>query len=252
MKPIIAILTDFGTKDGFVGAMKGVILGINPQAIIVDITHHVEPFNVFHGALLLKSHFSYFPKGTTFLCVVDPGVGSERLPLVVKAGDYTFVGPYNGIFDLALRSIEEKPQAYKIERYTLSKISRTFHGRDVFAPAAAYISTGLMPFEFGDPVEYKFILEWEEPKRKGSYILGKVVYFDHFGNCITNIPCGNYSEVIFRDKVLRVVNHYLEAEKGTPALICGSFDLMELFIPMESAREKLKVKLGEEIIVKDG
>lgn len=250
MKPIIAILTDFGTKDGFVGAMKGVILGINPEACIVDITHEVEPFNVMHGALILRSHFSYFPKGTIFLCVVDPGVGSERLPLIVNAGGYTFVGPYNGLFDLALRSIGEKPKAYKIERYTLPKISQTFHGRDVFAPAAGYLSKGVMPKEFGRPVDYEFTLGWEEAKREEGFVLGKVIYFDRFGNCITNIPCGDYSEGFFRGMPLKIVNHYLQAQKGNPALICGSFDLFELFIPMESAKERLKVQLGEEIIVK--
>ncbi len=248
METLIAMLTDFGTKDGFVGAMKGVILGINPKARIVDISHHVEPFNVMHGALLLKAHFSYFPKGTIFLCVVDPGVGSERLPLIVVSGDYTFVGPYNGLFDLALRDIGDKPRAYKIEKYTLPRISSTFHGRDIFAPACAHLSKGVKPEDFGKPVDYQFMLPWEEPREEEGYIIGKVIYFDHFGNCITNIPCGTYERGILRGKSLRIASHFLEVD--TPALICGSFGLMELFIPMESAREKLGVDLGEEVRVK--
>ncbi|MFN3871013.1 MAG: S-adenosyl-l-methionine hydroxide adenosyltransferase family protein [Aquificaceae bacterium] len=250
MYSIIAILTDFGTKDGFVGAMKGVILGINPKVHIVDLSHHVEPFNVLHGALLLKAHFSYFPKGTIFLCVVDPGVGSERLPIVVSSGDYTFVGPYNGLFDLALRSIEDKPKAYKIERYTLLQVSQTFHGRDVFAPACAYLSKGIKPEDFGMPIDYRFTLPWENPREEKGYLVGKVIYFDHFGNCITNIPCGAYKEGIFRGKSLRIASHFLEVKDKRPALICGSFGFMELFIPMDNARDKLGVDLGEEVRIK--
>ncbi|MFN7065190.1 MAG: S-adenosyl-l-methionine hydroxide adenosyltransferase family protein [Aquificaceae bacterium] len=250
MNSVIAILTDFGARDGFVGAMKGVILGINPYVNTVDISHEVEPFNIMHGALILRSHFFYFPKGTIFLCVVDPGVGSERLPVIVKAGDYLFVGPYNGLFDLALRNIDKDPRAYKIEKYILPDISQTFHGRDIFAPAAAYLSRGVKPHKFGSPVEYRLTLPWEEARREGEYLVGKIVYFDRFGNCITNIPCSPCLEGVFRGKRLRIATHYLEVEKGEPALICGSFGLMELFIPMDNAKERLKVERGEEIRVK--
>ncbi|MEN3028712.1 MAG: SAM-dependent chlorinase/fluorinase [Aquificaceae bacterium] len=250
MKPLIAILTDFGNRDGFVGAMKGVILGINPEVNIVDISHEVEPFNVFHGAMLLKAHFSYFPEGTLFLCVVDPGVGSERLPLVVKAGGYTFVGPYNGLFDLALKSLGEKPRAYRIEKFTLPMVSQTFHGRDVFAPVIAHLSRGLRPEEVGAPIDYEFTLRWEEPIGEEGWMVGKVIYFDRYGNCITNLPCGNYKEGRFRGQKLEVVSHFLQGERGKPALICGSFGMMELFLPMERAKEKLDVSAGEEVRVK--
>ncbi|MCS7171216.1 MAG: SAM-dependent chlorinase/fluorinase [Aquificaceae bacterium] len=250
MKPIIAMLTDFGYRDGFVGAMKGVILGINPEAQIVDISHEVEPFEVFQGALLLKAHYSYFPKGTLFLCVVDPGVGSERLPLVVKAGDYTFVGPHNGIFDFAIQSMGEEPQAYKIESHTLSKVSQTFHGRDVFAPVCAYLSKGLKPQEVGRQIDYKFTIYWEEPKMEKGWLIGKIVYFDRYGNCITNLPCGNYVEGSFREQKLSIASHFLLGKRGMPSLICGSFGLMELFLPMDSAKKKLKIRLGEEVRVR--
>lgn len=247
---LVAILTDFGLEDGFVGAMKGVILSVNPQAQIVDISHQVEPFNVLHGALLLKAHFSYFPEGTIFLCVVDPGVGSQRLPLVVKAGKYTFVGPYNGLFDLALRELKVKPQAFRIEKFTLPRKNETFHGRDVFAPVAGWLSRGLAPEEVGSPVEYHFSLQWEEPQEVENTLIGKIVYFDRFGNGITNIPCGNYEEGYFREKRLRVVSYFLEAEKGVPAVLCGSFGLMEVFLPMDNFREKLGAKVGEKVILK--
>ncbi len=108
---VIALLTDFGTSDGFAGAMKGVILNINPGVQIVDISHDIEPFDILGGALLLKAHYSYFPKGTVFIAVVDPGVGSERKPLAIKCGDYFFVGPDNGIFDLVIKDLKRPPSA---------------------------------------------------------------------------------------------------------------------------------------------
>ncbi len=250
MKGPIAILTDFGLRDGFVGAMKGIILSINPEVQIVDITHEVEPFNILHGALLLKAHFPYFPRGTIFLCVVDPGVGSERLPVVVSCGGYTFVGPYNGLFDLALGDIDEAPTAYIIEKFTLRRINETFHGRDVFAPVAGWLSRGLEPKEVGSPLDYEFKLGWAEPEEIGDRVLGKVVYFDRFGNGITNIPCGRYVEGYFRGERLRVVSYFLEAERGKPAFLCGSFGLMELFLPMENLRDRLGVKIGERVVLK--
>ncbi len=244
------MLTDFGTKDGFVGAMKGVILTINHEAKIVDISHEVEPFNILHGALLLRAHFSFFPKGTIFLGVVDPGVGSQRLPIVVKTKEYIFVGPYNGLFDLAIREIDGPIEAYRIERYTLPRISQTFHGRDVFASVAGHLSMGIDPKDVGSAIEYKPILKWEDPEKEGDIIKGKVVYFDRFGNCITNIPCGHYKDGLFRGKKLRIYSYYLEAKEGELSLICGSFGFMELFIPMENAKERLGIRLGEEVCVR--
>lgn len=250
MKGFVAMLTDFGLRDGFVGAMKGVILSINPEVQVVDISHEVEPFNILHGALLLRAHFSYFPKGTIFLCVVDPGVGSERLPVVVSCGGYTFVGPYNGLFDLVLRNIEKAPRAYRIEKFTLPRINETFHGRDVFAPVAGWLSRGLEPQEVGSPIDYQFKLSWEDPEDRGDAVVGKIVYFDHFGNGITNVPCGRYAEGYFRGEKLRVVSYFLEAERCKPAFVCGSFGLMEVFLPMENLKERLGVRLGEGVILK--
>lgn len=250
MRGTVAMLTDFGLKDGFVGAMKGVILGINPEVHLVDISHQVEPFNILHGALLLKAHFSYFPEGTVFLCVVDPGVGSERLPLVVRAGRYTFVGPHNGLFDLALRDLGVLPEAFRIEKFTLPRLNETFHGRDVFAPVAGWLSRGLTPEEVGDAVGYRFTLPWDEPEDRGDEVLGRIVYFDSFGNGITNIPCGSYAEGYFRKRKLQVVSYFLEARRGSPACLCGSFGFMEIFLPMENFRKRLGVRTGERILLK--
>jgi len=155
---VVAILTDFGTADGFVSAMKGVILSINPGVTLVDISHEVQPFNILEGALILKAHYRYFPKGTIFIAVVDPGVGSERKPLALRCGDYLFVGPDNGIMDLVLSELEEPLEAVVIENreVMLPKVNNTFHGRDVFAPAAAHLSRGMKLSDLGSPVEYSF------------------------------------------------------------------------------------------------
>ncbi len=240
----VALLTDFGLKDGFVGALRGVILTVNPNARIVDITHQVEPFNILEGALILKAHYKYFPKGTVFLCVVDPGVGSKRLALAIKCGDYYFVGPQNGIFDLTLKEINSPILAYKIERFTLERINETFHGRDVFAPVAAHLSKGLDIQKVGTKVKYKFLLKWQDPLNKGTSIVGKVVYFDHFGNAITNVPCGKYKYAIYKGNKLKVCTHFMEAKKETLSTLCGSFGFMELFLRMGSAKD-MGVRIGD-------
>ena len=248
---VIAILTDFGQRDGFVGAVKGVILSVNPDVRIVDITHEVEPFNVLEGALILKAHYRYFPKGTVFLCVVDPGVGSERKPLALRCGGYFFVGPDNGIFDLALEDIGEEPEAFVIENenFMLPRVNNTFHGRDIFAPVTAHITKGVPLEEFGRRVSYEFRLSFPGAKTEGKKVVGKIVYFDRFGNAITNIPCGDYSHGVFRGERIKVVPYFQAGEKERLNLTCGSFGFMELFVPMDNARDRFKLRTGEEVIV---
>lgn len=247
----IALLTDFGTKDGFVGAMKGVILSINPGALVVDISHEVEPFNVLEGALLLKAHYRYFPRGTIFVGVVDPGVGSERRPVALRCGDYFFVGPDNGLFDLVIRELSRTPVAVVLEnrRLQLPRVGNTFHGRDIFAPAAAHLSRGVPLEEFGRRVELIERLRLPEPKREEGRLKGQIVYFDRFGNGITNVPCGDYAYGVLRGKRLKVVPFFLAGEKGRLNLTCGSFGFMELFLPMGSARKEFGLSLGEEVTI---
>ncbi|RLJ71424.1 hypothetical protein BCF55_1726 [Hydrogenivirga caldilitoris] len=248
---MIALLTDFGTRDGFVGAMKGVILSINPGVQIVDISHEVEPFNILEGALLLKAHYRYFPKGTVFVAVVDPGVGSERKPVALKVGEYFFVGPDNGVFDLVVRELEGPPSAVVLEneKYQLPRVNNTFHGRDIFAPAAAYISKGTPLEEFGRRIDYELKLSFPEVKREENTLRGEIIHFDRFGNAVTNIPCGSYSHGEFRGENLKVVPFFQAGESEKLNLICGSFGLMELFTPMGNAREKFGLRLGEEVKV---
>ncbi len=245
---VVALLTDFGTQDGFVGAMKGVILSIAPDTPIVDISHEVEPFNILEGALILRAHYSYFPEKTVFVCVVDPGVGSERKALIVETPKYFFVGPDNGPFDLVLRE-EGSFKVYEItnERYTLPKRNNTFHGRDVFAPVGAYLKKGVKPEEIGKEIKYEFKLNFPEPVKRDNYVEGEIVHFDRFGNAITNVKCSNYAEGVFRNKKIKVVNHFLEGIPGEINAVCGSFGLMELFTPMDSAKERFSLKIGERV-----
>ncbi|NPA41477.1 MAG: SAM-dependent chlorinase/fluorinase [Aquificae bacterium] len=245
----IALLTDFGTQDGFVGAMKGVIQSINPGVPVIDLSHEVQPFNVPEGALLLKAHYRYFPPGTVFVAVVDPGVGSERKPIAMRLGEYFFVGPDNGIFDLVVREFEGPPSVVILEnkKLQLPKPNNTFHGRDIFAPAGAYISRGVPLEEFGRSIEYKCRLNFPEVRREKECLIGQIIHFDRFGNAITNIPCGEYSHAEFRGEKLKIAPYFQAGDKEKLNAVCGSFGFMELFVPTESAREKFKLKEGEEV-----
>lgn len=245
---VVALLTDFGTQDGFVGVMKGVILSIAPNTPIVDISHEIEPFNILEGAILLKAHYLFFPEKTVFICVVDPGVGSERKALIVETPKYFFVGPDNGLFDLVLRE-EEDFKVYEIanEKYTLPRRNNTFHGRDIFAPVGAYLKKGVNPSEIGKRTKYEFKLNFPEPEEGESFVEGEIIHFDRFGNAITNIKCSNYAAGVFRGKKIKVVNHFIEGVPGKINAVCGSFGFMELFVPMGNAREKFNLKVGERV-----
>jgi S-adenosylmethionine hydrolase len=184
-------MTDFGLGDGDVGVMKGVVLGITPEAQIVDITHDVAPQNVQSGAWILAASYRYFPKGTVFVCVVDPGVGSTRRPIAVRAGDWIFVGPDNGLFDrvLAEQTFHEAVTLAN-PAYRLSQVSSTFHGRDIFAPAGAHLAGGVALAELGERLELADLVHIESSlaKRQGEHIEAEVLHIDNFGNIITNIP----------------------------------------------------------------
>jgi len=248
---LIALLSDFGYSDGFVGAVKGVILSINPSAVIVDITHDVEPFNIFEGAFLLKSHYKFFPEGTIFWCVVDPGVGSERRPLIIKTEKYIFVGPENGIFDLVIRDLKEHFVAYEIKnrKYMLEQVSNTFHGRDIFAPVSAHLSLGVKPEEMGEEVEYSFSLPFKRAVKEVDHISGEIIYFDRYGNGITNIPCSNYSYGEIKGEKVRVVPYFSAGISDRLNITCGSFGYMEVFIPKASAKERYGLKEGDKVKV---
>lgn len=183
---IITLTTDFGTRDGFVGIMKGVILSIAPEVRIVDIGHWVKPQDVLEGQFLLIRAVTYFPKGTIHVAVIDPDVGTARRPIAVERDEMILVGPDNGLFTPWL----DGAAVYHLtnSRYFLDKPSATFHGRDIFAPVAAHLAGGVPPAEMGERIDDPVRLEIPKPKIKKGTIRGEVIHIDYFGNLITNIP----------------------------------------------------------------
>lgn len=189
----ITLLTDFGNHDPYVGIMKGVILSINPEATIVDITHEVAPQDIREGAFLIKEYYQYFPPNTVHVAIVDPTVGSRRRPLAIRKDGHIFVGPDNGIFSLL---IDRDTESYIIKNteFMLKRLSATFHGRDIFAPAAAHLSTGLHPSSFGQRLIDLVCLTNIHPDIINDVLLAEVVRFDRFGNAISNLDIDTFSD----------------------------------------------------------
>jgi S-adenosylmethionine hydrolase len=188
----VTLTTDFGTRDPYVAAMKGVISSICPEAAILDLTHEISPQDILEGALLLAGSAPYFPAGTVHVAVVDPGVGGERRAVAVRAAGQTFVCPDNGLLTLVLRILPREEARVVVEpRFMLETVSATFHGRDVFAPVAAYLAGGVALEEMGPSAGDLVLLDIPEPVRTGGdSIHGIVLHVDRFGNLITNIPRG--------------------------------------------------------------
>src|SRR5919201_2199856 len=187
-RPVIALLTDFGTRDHYAGTMKGVALGICPDAMLIDITHEVPAHDVLAGALELAAAYKYFPNGTVFLVVVDPGVGSARRGIAAEAGDFKFVAPDNGGLTAVLDEHAPKKIVELSERrYARPTVSRTFEGRDRFGPAAAWLAKGIDLAALGRPASNLHRLEIPQARVEGETIAGEVLRVDRFGNLITNI-----------------------------------------------------------------
>ncbi|MFO1519402.1 MAG: SAM-dependent chlorinase/fluorinase [bacterium] len=256
----IVLLTDFGTKDPYAGVLKGVIAQLAPEARVIDLTHEIPPFDVTAGALALFQSYRYFPKGTIFLSVVDPGVGSERRPILIQTKNYFFVGPDNGLFTLAFSG--EKPE--KIihlteEKYFLPSVSATFQGRDLFAPVAAYLSRGEAPERFGYSLEDYTRLEGLIPEVKKGEIIGKVLHVDRFGNALTNFSKGflkrhfpslEFFLTVKKKKITPLKTHYAEGEGKKPFLLFGSSNLLEISVNQGSAAQALKIERGDAVSVK--
>jgi len=244
----IALLTDFGTRDYYVGAMKGVILSIDPAAAIVDITHEIEPQNIASAAFVLRACYRDFPDGTVFLCVVDPGVGSVRRAIIVKTDRYFFVGPDNGLFSF-VQSEAAGIHAIENERYFRQPVSSTFHGRDVFAPVAAHLSKGAEPREFGRRIDDPTVLpEIEARHIDENMIEGHVIHIDRFGNLVTNIPASladRFSKLEIADtSIITLHESYLQADSDTPFAIVGSAGFIEISINRGSAANVLRCTNG--------
>jgi len=256
---IVTLITDFGTKDGYVGAVKGVMLGINPSLYIVDITHEITPQDIAEASFVLSTTFHFFPKGTIHLVVVDPGVGGSRRPLVIKTSEYVFVGPDNGIFGFLCHK-QEKPQIYEVteKKFFQHEISPTFHGRDLFAPVAAYLSLGLTPEELGRPLPHIEEGISFSPIVEGELIEGEIIYVDRFGNLITNITRELVEGVVKgRDvkiqagqkEILGISQFYCQKAPGEVLALFGSSSFMEISINMGNAARELKMNRGDKVIV---
>lgn len=248
---VISLLTDFGNKDNFVGVMKAVILSINPRAQIIDICHNVNPQDILEAGLLLKSSFKYFPRNTVHLVVVDPGVGSKRRPILVRTKDYYFVGPDNGVLNLALKDeVIEAIFELTEDKYFLKPISDTFHGRDIFAPVAAHLSLEKKIEDFGKRIKSIEQLDLPEPKQLKNKLVGQIIYIDRFGNLITNITKDNFEhfvkghnfKICIADKMITRISHsYLEVKRNQTLAIFGSFGNLEISVAQANAKEYLLV-----------
>jgi hypothetical protein len=257
LRPVIAFLTDFGTQDHYAGTMKGVVLGICPDATLVDITHDIPAHDIMGGALELAASYKYFPAGTIFVVVVDPGVGSARRGVAADTGDYRFVAPDNGVLTAVLRETPAKKIVELTERrYARPTVSRTFEGRDRFAPAAAWLAKGIQLTALGRPVADIQRLEMPAPESSADMIRGLVVRVDRFGNLVTNIDRklverlgGDVAIDAGGRAIGRLVATYADLPADGVGALFGSTDHLELAAPSASAAERLALTRGTVVTV---
>jgi S-adenosyl-L-methionine hydrolase (adenosine-forming) len=258
--PVITFSTDFGGDDPYVGVMKGVILGINPRAILVDLTHGLSHRRLLEAAFKLAAAADYFPKGTVHLAVVDPGVGSTRRPIVVQTNTHYWVGPDNGLFTRILQTAPEAKIFHLTNsRCFLKPVSATFHGRDVFAPAAAHLSRGLSLTTMGKRISDPVLLDLPEPLFQKNSLQGQGLYADRFGNLITNLGrevighCFQGKEITIRvgRRVIRgIKENYSQEKPGRLLALFGSNGFLEIACNLGSAAEMLGYCQGELLAVK--
>jgi len=259
-RPVVALLTDFGTSDHYSGTIKGVVLDICPDANVVDISHDIPPHDVHTASLELAASYKYFPFGTVFLVVVDPGVGSGRRALAADTGNHRFVAPDNGVMTHVFR---ESSQQFVVElterRYARPTMSRTFEGRDRFAPAAAWIAKGVQLSAFGRQLSDYQLLESSEAFVRNDQIVGEVHQVDRFGNIMTNIgrqmftryaERGSLQIQIGNESIGRVVDTYADIGVGEVCGLFGSTERLEFAANAESAVKRLAVALGAPVIVR--
>ena len=254
---IIALLTDFGTKDYFVGAMKGVILSINETAKIVDITHEIPPQEVHSASFTLRCCYKDFPKKTIFVVLVDPEVGSSRRAILVETDDYYFVAPDNGLLSFVFDE-ETNFRVYELtnKKFFAENISRTFHGRDIFAPVAAHLSNGVRPNEVGMEMKNFVCFQEDKPhKVSANETEAQIIYSDRFGNLITNLKKEDLPEKFSLEvggkTINKLQNFFAEAEKGEVFMIEGSAGFLEIAVFQGSAEKLLNAENGQKIIIKE-
>ncbi|HSW49811.1 MAG TPA: SAM-dependent chlorinase/fluorinase [Bryobacteraceae bacterium] len=255
-QPIVTLTTDFGLSDHFVGAMKGVILSLEPRARIVDISHTVTPYSIAEAAFVLWQAYACFPRGTVHVVVVDPGVGSARRALLVEAAGQYFLAPDNGVLSMILAREKHKVRAITAERYFRRPVSRTFHGRDIFAPVAAHLARGVAPARFGRLISDYARGEFAKPVPAGeSGWKGTVLKADRFGNLITNFPSeghaglrtGEFEMRAGRRRITRCVSSYSEGRRGELIVIAGSSELLEIAVNQGSAAKLTGLAAGSPV-----
>jgi len=259
---IITLLSDFGLKDPYVAEMKAVILSIHPQACIVDISHEIEKFNIQMGAFVLASATSYFPEGTIHVAVVDPGVGTKRRQILVQTKRAFYVGPDNGVLMLAaekggIRHVHEITNL----QFMLPRISKTFHGRDIFAPAAAHLAKEYKPSDFGAEIHDYVVPKFAKPSIREGEFSGEVLHIDDFGNIITNISnedikktglqegCMLRLRLKSRFTKLRFCATYGGVSAKIPLALIGSHEFLEISVNQGNAAKKFGVKVGDGLVV---
>jgi S-adenosyl-L-methionine hydrolase (adenosine-forming) len=258
---VITLTTDFGARDWFVGTMKGVIAGIAPKANVIDLTHELRPGDLRGGAFALAASCQFFPKGTIHVVVVDPGVGSHRRAIAVRTAKGMFVGPDNGVLSWALAKERITAiHALETEAYFLQPVSRTFHGRDVFAPVAAHLVRGVPIKKLGPALKDFVRLDWPKPRQRAGTVAGEVFYVDRYGNGITNLEssllggAGRAScEVHAKGRwVCPVRPFYQAAEPKTPVAVAGSSGFLEIAINGGSAEAVLGMRIGTRVVLRAG
>jgi S-adenosyl-L-methionine hydrolase (adenosine-forming) len=255
-RPIVTFITDFGTKDQYVGVMKGVILSIAPSAAIVDLTHEVQVHEPAAARFLLAQSWPYFPKGSVHVAVVDPGVGSARRPILVEAQGHVFVGPDNGVLSDLIARPKAKTRHITNSRLCRSTISQTFHGRDIFAPVAAHLARGVPAARAGPLIDDAFRAASDAPIRTGRRTwIGSVVHVDRFGNLITNFAAADFPDITARRfelsvglvKLIELQPSYAAGPAGQPLLIIGSSGNLEVAVNQDSAAARLGCATGSPV-----
>lgn len=259
MSQIITLTSDFGLQDHYVSAMKAVILGITPDVRLVDISHDIPPQDIMAGAWVVRNAAFLFPPGTVHLVVVDPGVGTSRHPVALKIKDQYFVGPDNGIFSLLFKDFEyEACKLNNSEYWRTGEVSKTFHGRDIFAPVAAHLSSGIPLNEIGDPINELETYHWAVPIADKDGLQGWVLHIDRFGNLITNISKELIDDHIKKKDMKiyvgntmlnKVVSTFGDVEEGEPAAFIGSSGMLEIGINKGNAARMLSVDKGAQISI---
>lgn len=257
--PIITLTTDYGTSDHLVGVMKGVMLKINPDAIFVDISHGVMPFDILDGALTIGQAYNHFPPKTIHVVVVDPGVGSQRRPILVTGDQHYFVAPDNGVLSMVYEREPKVTVRHIIaEHYFLNPLSTTFHGRDVFAPVAAWLSKNWQTPSFGEEVSDYVRFTLPKPKVAGSTIRGVVLKVDNFGNLITNltpedvpqvVTGGNFKITAGSREIDKMSQNYAQGAPGELLAVIGSSGFLEISVNKGNAARALNMQRGAEVTV---